>query len=267
MDQLTNTVEKARDDATALQALLNGESGTRDEALLREMRWVYPDGMTTGQPLKLTVSGLVRELEGPEQLPRIQRRPQFMEEASAPGMTAAERGTAFHRAMQLLDWREFTGLSKEGILSSIELQLKDFAARGLMTAAPADVVRASRLPAFWSGDTGRRLMASDRVEREWSFNVILRAGEVLSEDEAGRYGDAPLMVQGTIDCCFIEDRQWVLLDYKTDRGDDLDEIARHYEKQLKAYALALEKITEIKVREQLLCLIGQEKTLRVNSDI
>ena len=64
------------------------------------------------------------------------------------------------------------------------------------------------------------------------------------------------MVQGTIDCCFIEDGQWVLLDYKTDRTDDMDALRAHYDKQLHVYALALERITGRRVKEKLLCLLA-----------
>ena len=70
-------------------------------------------------------------------------------------------------------------------------------------------------------------------------------------------------MQGTIDCCFIEDGQWVLLDYKTDRADDLDVIRQRYHAQLGLYALALARITGIPVKERALCLIAMNETLTV----
>ncbi|MEE1200402.1 MAG: PD-(D/E)XK nuclease family protein, partial [Christensenellales bacterium] len=66
-----------------------------------------------------------------------------------------------------------------------------------------------------------------------------------------------------VDCCFIEDGQWVLLDYKTDRSDDPEALREHYRKQLKVYGLALQRITGIPVKERLLCLLGADQVLEV----
>ena len=62
------------------------------------MAWVYPHLLDSDRPVKLTASGLLREAEGPRELPAMAERPQFMQEA---GLTGAERGSAYHRALQL----------------------------------------------------------------------------------------------------------------------------------------------------------------------
>jgi len=108
-----------------------------------------------------------------------------------------------------------------------------------------------------------RLRRAKDVRREWPFNVMLRAGEALTPEEAGPFADEELLVQGTIDCCFIEDGAWILLDYKTDRSDDPEALKRHYEKQLRVYALALERITGIPVRQKLLCLIASDTVIEI----
>ncbi|MBE5806720.1 MAG: helicase-exonuclease AddAB subunit AddA [Clostridiales bacterium] len=260
---LRSAAEEQRDEASAFRRLRAEGHVEPDMRLLDEMRWHYPDDAAAGQPLKLTVSGLVRTLEGPKQLPEIMKRPAFMEEAPRDGLTAAERGTAFHRAMQLIDFSPLASLDAEGMSREIARQLADLAARKRMSQAQLEAVRPEKLAAFWAGGTGRRLMASERVEREWPFNMRVDAERVLTPEEAGGYAGTKIIVQGTIDCCFIEDGQWVLLDYKTDGTDDLEAIRRHYERQLKTYALALETITGISVKERVLCLIGQGKEIRV----
>ena len=55
----------------------------------------------------------------------------------------------------------------------------------------------------------------------------------------------------------------MLLDYKTDRTDGMDALRAHYEKQLKVYALALERITGMPVKQRLLCLLESGETLEV----
>ena len=66
-----------------------------------------------------------------------------------------------------------------------------------------------------------------------------------------------------MDCCFLEDGGWILLDYKTDITRDREALVRHYRKQLAIYALALERITGLPVRERRLCLLtsGEEISL------
>ena len=110
---------------------------------------------------------------------------------------------------------------------------------------------------------GKRLRGATQVRREWPFNATLPAADALTPEEAARFGGGDLLVQGTIDCCFIEDGAWVLLDYKTDRTDDMDALRAHYEKQLKVYALALECVTGLPVKQRALCLLSSGGLLEV----
>ncbi len=232
-------------------------------ALEAEMRWQYPDPLGSAKPLKLTVSGLLRELEGPSQLPDLPERPQFMAEEAPGRMTAAERGTAYHRAMQLIDLRALDGLDGRSLADAIRARLDEAVSRRLMTEAQREAVRPSRLAEFLQSPVGQRLRRAETVKREWPFNALVRADEALSPAEAGRFAGEELLVQGTIDCCFIEDGAWILLDYKTDRSGDLDALRDHYRAQLSVYALALERITGIPVRQRLLCLLASNAVLEV----
>lgn len=232
-------------------------------ALEAEMRWRYPDPLGSAKPLKLTVSGLLRELEGPSQLPDLPERPQFMAEEAPGRMTAAERGTAYHRAMQLIDLRALDGLDGRPLADAIRARLDEAVSRRLMTEAQREAVRPSRLAEFLQSPVGQRLRRAETVKREWPFNALVRADEALSPAEAGRFAGEELLVQGTIDCCFIEDGAWILLDYKTDRSGDLDALRDHYRAQLSVYALALERITGIPVRQRLLCLLASNAVLEV----
>ncbi len=251
------------DGAAALQRVLAHPETYADENLNAELAWVYPDPEGARNPLKLTASGLLRELEGPEEVPALTERPQFMSE-DAGRMTGAERGTAYHRAMQLVDLRALDGLEGSALRAAVARQLDLNAQRRLMTDAQREAVDAGKLARFLEGGMGLRLRASREVRREWSFNVRLPVSQALTPEEAGRFdGSAPLLVQGTIDCCFIEDGQWVLMDYKTDREQDLDALRKHYRNQLNLYATALERVTRIPVKQRVLCLIGQGKTVEV----
>ena len=255
--------EEGTGDAKALFERVMADPGAyADAGLERQMAWRYPDPLAAGKPLKLTASGLLREIEGPEELPALTERPAFLSE-DARRMTGAERGTAYHRCMQLLALDALAGLSGKALVDAVRRQLDDFANRRLLEDAQRQAVEPARLCRFLESDVGLRLRASTTVRREWPFNVMLKAAEALSPDEAGRFGDEELLVQGTIECCFIEDGQWVLLDYKTDRTDDMDALRAHYQKQLNVYALALNRITGLPVKQRTLCLLHSGGTLEV----
>ena len=105
------------------------------------------------------------------------------------------------------------------------------------------------------------MLQAQTIRREWPFNVMLRVSEALESEAEDPFQDAELLVQGTIDCCFLEEGEWILLDYKTDGASDLEGLKRHYARQLGIYALALERITGIRVRSKGLCLLSSGKTL------
>ena len=64
-------------------------------------------------------------------------------------------------------------------------------------------------------------------------------------------GPGKTLIQGVIDLCFLEEGQWVLVDYKTDAADGPALLDR-YAVQLRWYAKALARITGRSVRETLL---------------
>lgn len=262
-NELSGEAQAAPDPRALFDGIMSEPDAFADEKLDGELSWKYPDELGSKKPLKLTVSGLLRELEGPEELPEMIERPAFIQEESERTMTGAERGTAYHRAIQLLDLGSIKGLEGRALVDAIRISLDEFAKKRLMTPVQREAVRPSMLAKFLDGEVGRRLRAADEVHKEWSFNVMLRTEEALTESEVGRFAGEELLVQGTVDCCFLEDGQWVLLDYKTDRSRDIDALKAHYQNQLHVYALALERITGIPVKQKILCLLASDVVVDV----
>ena len=58
-----------------------------------------------------------------------------------------------------------------------------------------------------------------------------------------------MIVQGVMDCAFLENGEWILLDYKTDRVDRPEELTEEYGAQLAWYRTALARLTGKPVRE------------------
>jgi ATP-dependent helicase/nuclease subunit A len=76
----------------------------------------------------------------------------------------------------------------------------------------------------------------------------------MSAKEAGldKASEESVVVQGVIDLCFVENGQWVIVDYKTDRVSKADaaQAAQKYTVQLELYAKALKRITHMDVAEK-----------------
>ncbi len=211
------------------------------------LTWRYPHAEEAFLPVKLTVSGLTRTLEGAHVAPVLSRRPRFM---SGEKTTGAERGTATHAALGALELGALAGLTGAALREELARQLDGFARRGI-TGEP---VPPERLARFFEREAGKRLLKAETLHREWPFNLRMTAREALGID-----ADTPLMVQGVIDCCFVEDGQWVLMDYKTDALKDEEALVKRYRAQLAMYREALWRITGIPVKETLLCLLAAGK--------
>ena len=117
-----------------------------------------------------------------------------------------------------------------------------------------------------TSDLGRRMAAASRVEREWPFDL-----EMPSEKIAPDLAEPSVLLQGMIDCCFLEERGgekgWILLDYKTDRWQNR-EIGRQksvqkYKTQIEIYRQALEALTPYPVWESYLCFLTMETCIKI----
>ena len=144
-------------------------------------------------------------------------------------LSAADRGTAAHKALGALDLSLLRGA--KDLPAAVNAQLAALSRRGVLTAEELAAIDPGDILAFLRSDMGARMLASPRVQREWGF--CLRDGDLL--------------VQGVIDLCFLENGAWVLVDYKTDRCP-AEELPAMYGDQLRWYARALREITGLPVR-------------------
>lgn len=187
-------------------------------------------------PAKTSVSALVGNAS--DTLPELQRQPGYMEQRILSG---ARRGTLFHAALRAMDLERIRAAGP-GLREEIVRTLDALVQRGVFTPEERAAVHAEDIFTFFVSSIGQRMLYSTRVEREWAFNWLWR-------DASGREA----LVQGVIDCCFLEEGAWVLVDYKTDGGEAAEAIARH-RPQVALYAQALSQITGLPVRERALYL-------------
>ena len=208
--------------------------------------WQYPYMADTLLSSKVSVSDLTGNY------PEIPEYPQFLRDKAA--QRAVGRGTATHTLMEHISIATHTE-------DSIRAEMARLVNEGILAPAEAEVISVERVLAFFTSDLGRRMTASHRVERELPFNHRVSARELIGADT-----DETMLLQGIIDCCFLEDGQWVLIDYKTDfvpNGKAKQAAAKH-RRQLILYRNALEALTGAKVKEMYVHFLGIGESVRID---
>ena len=208
----------------------------------------YPYPNASELPSKLTVTAL-RGLENDAESAvlttdyekQAHKRPAFITEIS--GLTAAERGTAFHTAMQHIDYK------KGGDLRSIEEELTRLSQKNLLTKEQIASINRQKIANFFNSGIGKRASAAKNIKREFKFSLLYPASEFYPEG-----GEDNILFQGVIDCFFEENGELTVLDYKTDHvtEETIHIKAEQYAPQLHAYAKALKRITGKNVKQ---CII------------
>ena len=198
-----------------------------NEDLVKEIKqrfdFVYPNIKASKTPSKMAVTELVH---GNSNKFAFTKRPEFM---SKSGLTPAERGTAAHRFMQFADYKK----AEISVTDEIE-RLKEWEYISFEEAGALD---ADALQKFFKSDVYSRIKNASEVKREYKFMVEYP------------YQDDTTIIQGIADCVFFEDDGLVILDFKTDRVNDLATLSELYSGQLAVYKYALEKILGKKVKE------------------
>ncbi|MDD5016730.1 MAG: UvrD-helicase domain-containing protein [Eubacteriales bacterium] len=230
------------DRAERLRALFDQAAATAPEDIFAG----YAYAADIGVPSKVSVSAL-KKMGEPETL-----RPQFPP-SEYMDISAAERGTLMHRVLQ-----------KIGIGEKSEARVREcvqsMAKEGVIGSQLEEHVDAARIAVFLHSDLAARARKADRCFFEAPFCLNLSAKEAGLADSEER-----VIVQGVIDMCFIENGNFVIVDYKTDNVDsaDIKEVAQKYKVQLDLYGKALERITCLPVKEKYIYYLSAGEAVRL----
>ncbi len=239
------------------------------DSLKEQFSFRYPYADSRHQKLKFTVSELKKRIyllesagedpgelgetpyEEPDVVPLI---PKFLKDEEE--LSGASRGTAYHRLMELLDFtRDY---DDESLQKAVDLYMKE----GKMDQDMADCIHTEDILRFLRGPAGLRMKAAARNGKLWKeqpFVLGVDALELYPHEQEGEQ----ILVQGIIDVYFEEEDGLVVLDYKTDRIFEADELARKYHAQLDYYGKALEQMTLKRVKEKILYSFTIKKEIGV----
>lgn len=164
-------------------------------------------------------------------------------------LAANERGSAYHRVMECLDYS--VSVNIEGVKADISRMLET----GKMNELQVKSVNPWDINTFVQSDTGKRAASAVRngkARREQPF---------VFEYESQ-------LIQGIIDLYFEEDGELVIVDYKTDRVNKSaageQNLVKRYAVQLDYYAKALAQLTGKRVKEKIIYSFALEKGIIID---
>ncbi len=180
------------------------------------------------------------------------------------GLTGAERGNAYHKLFELLDYKKADSVltsheeeSTEAVSGFAVSEIERLRLSGYLTedaSAAIDPEKISRFLLSGIGTRIRKAALSGTLKREQQF--------VMSAEIDGNPDG---LLQGIIDALFIEEgeagKEAVLVDYKTDRQKEEEYFIKAYKDQQDAYAKAIEAATGIPIKEKILYSVELEKEI------
>ncbi len=244
---------------------------TEEEQLQKKFGWQYEEQWMSRMPVRLSVSQIKqRQMEEElaeetnDQLVALPEEALPENEQQKKEVGGADRGTAFHAAMAQADWRSFENRMK------LEAELQRLLAEGKITVEEEKLVSRNWLLSVGRSNLYRRMMAAEKIYKEKPFMMSLPLSELTQLTgetwqtefltEEIRSSGEEIMIQGMMDCYFMENDSWVLVDYKTDWELDAQRL-EGYSLQLKLYAAALERATGVKVQERILYDVRRGKEI------
>lgn len=217
------------------------EDITADDELLEKIRerveYEYPYADLAFVAAKSAPSAL--DSQGFSTQHFASRKPQFL---SKSGLNPASRGTATHKFMEFFDYESDF---------DIDMQIDRMVSERHLTEAEAAALERDKLRKFFDCEIAQRIKNSPQLLREKKVTVGIKAGELYPELPQN-LGDELVVIQGYVDCAFVEDGELVIVDYKTDRGVTMQELCERYRSQLKMYEFALSQCTGMKVKGTLI---------------
>ena len=261
-----HTADAADIAASAVSEPDTAEVSRLEKVLRDNLSMDYPYKNDTELPTKITATELKGAEDSDDESKQLIQQYEDMAadfplpdlgRADAP-LSATEKGTATHLLLQHIDLSNTADMG--AILGEIE-RLKN---EGFITDKQAKAIKPEPVIDLFGSDIGKRMLKAEkdgRLRREFRFSILADAARFIDTDSREQ-----VLLQGVIDCFFEEEDGLVIVDYKTDRVFEENEIferAKYYRGQVAAYAHALSRICGKKVRECVLFFLAPGKEVKL----
>lgn len=229
--------QPAEDSATKPE----GNKVLADKEIMREIEkrvgYEYPFADLWNIASKTSVTALAKE-EG--ESVQFSATPSFL---SGTMLTPAQRGTALHKFMQFCD---FAACEK-----NLEAEADRLEGMEYITETERDALDISVLKKLFCGDFYKKISKAGKILREQRFLSRLAVGEIIPEI-AEKYPDESVVIQGAADCLLIESDGITVIDFKSDRVNNDEELVARYAAQLDIYGKVFSSIYGLPVKEKII---------------
>lgn len=226
------------------------------ESVYKILDYEYPYSVSKDIPSRTTATEMKAMNDTHKRHTAIVSKPMFMTEQKS----AAKRGTAYHNAAAFIDFEKL----RDGINETvIDDEIKRLCGRGYINEKHIDKTAADKLLKLFISDIGKRMISAGEIYREKNFQVLMDSS--CYKMSIPRDKSEKMILQGVIDCFFVEDGEVVLIDYKTDkiRNGNTEEVKENYKIQIDLYAKAIQEITGLRVKERYLYLFDIDKAIKI----
>lgn len=189
--------------------------------------------------------------------------PAFMLEEQ--GMSGADRGSAYHRVMELLDFEkvlEAKAKTWEQEQEELERQIALMVEKELLQKPWSEAVSVKKLVIFFQSSLAQRMAKAQhlqKLKKEQPFVLGIAADRVKPQFPH----EEQVLIQGIIDAFFEEGDDLILMDYKTDAVKTGEELVKRYHTQMEYYTEALERIVGKKVKERIIYSFALGEEIRM----
>ncbi|OOB77616.1 MAG: helicase-exonuclease AddAB subunit AddA [Epulopiscium sp. Nuni2H_MBin003] len=246
VDEITKDKSEKRDThqfefehSTQLQYTNN-----KDE-IFKKLNYTYKNKAGLSLPHKVSVSYLKNEMQHDAKVDKYIPRFDNIQNALL-------RGSIIHSVFENIDYLQ----NKD--YNSLGRNLTELVEQNKIDKQALKLVRIDKLVEFANSDIINRMRKSCASFKEQPF-VYKTDAKIVNSDAK----EHTVLLQGIIDAYFEEEDGIVLIDYKTDKTTNIDDIKQRYTMQIDLYATALEGLTQKTVKHKLLYLYNNNDWVEI----
>ncbi len=207
------------------------------EKIVENLTYQYPHLSEIDLPIKSSVSDVNKKGDDTEYFARTDKF----------GSSSSEKGTAYHRFFELIDFYDYNG----------QADLDRFVKNGLMDKTQAEFIDVSKVQSILNLPIFSEIKNS-KLLKEQKFCHLVSANELFETDSREK-----VLIQGIADLIAIDDNGAILIDYKISTIESEEDLIKAYKTQMTLYKNAIEEILKVKVKKVVLVNVLQEITVEI----
>lgn len=151
-------------------------------------------------------------------------------------LTSAQRGTAMHKFMECADLHE--------ALISPQAEIRRLVKSGYLSEKQGECISPAFVKRCLNTEVMQRYMKSPKQYKEIKFEAMVKACVTGFGDCEEEH-----LLRGSVDSAFEEDGGLVIIDYKTDKAESMEELKEKYHEQLELYKIGLSATLNLPVKQ------------------